>query len=113
LETAESQRHYRPNSDTAFAIWGLNIYLLNVVSRTRLNWSRPLPRPLAIPKVMKLKTLTDVRELLSHLPAHVRRKDITGKLANLPTLRAIAFPLERARVGAILSSVGLGEDQRH
>jgi hypothetical protein len=83
-----------------------------MVSRTRPNWSRPLPRPLAIPKVMKLK-LINVRELLRHLPAHVRRKDITGKLANLPTLRAIAFPLERARVGAILSSVGLGEDQRH
>jgi len=36
LETAESQRHYRPNSDTAFAIWALNTYLLNMVSRTRL-----------------------------------------------------------------------------
>jgi hypothetical protein len=32
------------------------------------NWSRPLPRPLTIPGIMKLATLADVRELLRHLP---------------------------------------------
>jgi hypothetical protein len=34
----------------------------------RADWSRPLPRPLVIPKVMALKTLADVRTLLRHLP---------------------------------------------
>ena len=30
----------------------------------RTAWSRPLPRPIVIPKVMALTTLADVRELV-------------------------------------------------
>ena len=47
-----------------------------MVSRTRPDWSRRLPRPLQIPNVMKLVTLSDVRELIEkHLPADYRQKD--------------------------------------
>ena len=36
------------------------------------DWSRPLPRPLTIPTVMKLSTLADVRDLVEkHLPRTV------------------------------------------
>jgi hypothetical protein len=35
-------------------------------------WSTPLPRPIIIPKVMTLKTLDDVRTLLSHIPEEQR-----------------------------------------
>jgi hypothetical protein len=39
------------------------------------DWSRPLPRPLTIPTVMKLSTLADVRDLVEkHLPEQYRRK---------------------------------------
>jgi hypothetical protein len=42
--------------------------------RKRADWSRPLPRPLVVPKVMKLTTLADVRELMRHLPKDHRAK---------------------------------------
>lgn len=41
----------------------------------RADWSRPLPRPLVIPKVMTLRTIGDVRELIEHhLPPAFRAK---------------------------------------
>jgi hypothetical protein len=42
--------------------------------RNLADWSRKLPRPLVIPKVMKLTTLADVRELMRHLPKDHREK---------------------------------------
>jgi hypothetical protein len=42
--------------------------------RKRADWSRSLPRPLIIPKAMKLTTLADVRELMQHLPKDHRAK---------------------------------------
>ena len=38
------------------------------------DWSRQLPRPIIIPRVMTLRTLADVRELLRHLPKEHRAK---------------------------------------
>jgi hypothetical protein len=40
----------------------------------RHNWSRTLPRSLAIPDVMDLVTLADVRALIDHLPKESRAK---------------------------------------
>lgn len=59
----------------------------------------PLPRPLEIPTVMKLRTLADVRMLLSRLPAARKRMD-TWHLVDkqLPTaapgVNAFVFQLE-------------------
>jgi hypothetical protein len=41
----------------------------------RLDWSRPLPRPLVIPKVMTLRTLADMRALMRRVPAERRKLD--------------------------------------
>jgi len=58
----------------------------------RADWSRPLPRPLAIPGVMQLITLADVRALVEmHLPRHIRAK---------PTWRYVASRLKEAEEGA-------------
>jgi hypothetical protein len=49
---------------------------------SKLDWSRPLPRPLTIPEVMKLATLDDVRVLMQkHLPAEYRAKFAWRQLA--------------------------------
>jgi hypothetical protein len=59
-------------------------------SRKRPDWSRPLPAPLAIPKLMTLKTLADVRTLLGHLPKEHRAKE---------TWRHVAKTLDEAARG--------------
>ena len=60
--------------------------------RDRPNWSRPLPRPLAIPTVMQLETLGDVRALIDkHLPAQLRAK---------PHWRYVTAELKKAAHGA-------------
>ena len=58
---------------------------------SRPNWSRALPRPLVIPKIMTLKTLADVRTLMRHLPEDRRARS---------TWRYVAQQLAEAAVGA-------------
>jgi hypothetical protein len=58
--------------------------------RGRLDWSRPLPRPLVIPTVIALRTLADVRELMRHLPAEHR---------NSRAWRYVAGQVEKAASG--------------
>ncbi len=57
----------------------------------RPNWSRALPQRLVIPKVMTLRTLGDVRELMRHLPKEHRARQ---------TWRHVAAELEKATAGA-------------
>ena len=57
----------------------------------RPNWSRALPQPLVIPKIMTLKTLADVRTLLRHLPEDRRAWH---------TWHHVAAELEQAAAGA-------------
>jgi hypothetical protein len=54
------------------------------------DWSRRLPRPLIIPTVMTLYTLTDVRELMRHLPQDRRAR---------PTWRHVQATLANAARG--------------
>jgi hypothetical protein len=55
------------------------------------DWSRPLPRPLVIPGVMKLATLADVRDLIRRLPVGHRDR---------PAWRHVAAELDKAAPGA-------------
>ncbi len=57
----------------------------------RPNWSRALPRPLVILKIMTLKTLADVRTLMRHLPEDRRARS---------TWHYVAQQLAEAAVGA-------------
>jgi hypothetical protein len=51
-----------------------------------------LPQPLVIPKVMTLRTLADVRELMQHLPSDHRM---------LPPWRYVASQLDKAANGTL------------
>ncbi len=57
----------------------------------RPNWSRALPQPVVIPKVMTLRTLDDVRQLMRHLPEDRRARS---------TWRYVAQQVAEAASGA-------------
>jgi hypothetical protein len=67
-------------------------------SRKRPDWSRRLPRPLVIPKVITLATLADVRKLMPHLPKERRA---------LSTWQHVAAELDKAASGANVSDVAI------
>ncbi len=75
--------------------------------RKRPDWSRQLPGPLAIPKLMTLKTLADVRELLGHLPKEHRAKDTWRHVAK--TLDEVARGGDPLNVSVALRMVLLLE----
>ena len=52
-------------------------------ARKRPDWSRPLPRPLVVPGVMRLKTLADVRKLIGRMPMDFRTKETWQRIAAL------------------------------
>ncbi len=67
------------------------------VESRRPDLSRLLPRPLAIPTVIQLETLGDVRALIDkHLPAQFRTK---------PHWRYVAAHLKEAAQGADIADV--------
>ncbi len=65
---------------------------------TGRDWSRCLPHPLTIPKVMNLTTLDDVRKLMRHLPEDHRQRQ---------TWRHVAKQLEEAAAGADTVNVAI------
>ena len=62
------------------------------------NWSRPLPQPLVIPKVMTLRTLDDVRHLMRHLPEDRRSRS---------TWRRVAADIEAAAAGGDIEGAAI------
>ena len=53
------------------------------------NWRRPLPRPIVIPRIMRLETLEDVRALVHrHLPAEYRSKQTWQRVASVASAAA-------------------------
>ena len=60
-------------------MWGCRAHHSPMPQRPRHDWSRRLPQPLAIPTVMQLETLADVRALVEkHLP-NDRRERLTWR----------------------------------
>jgi hypothetical protein len=64
----------------------------------RPDWSRRLPRPLVIPKVMTIETLADVQNLIRHLPRDHRVKS---------TWQHVVAELNKAAAGADVVDVSI------
>ena len=54
----------------------------------RPDWSRKLPRPLKLPTIMTLRTLGDIRAMLSRLPAERRQQSTWRHVADRLQLAA-------------------------
>jgi hypothetical protein len=75
------------------------------------NWRRPLPKPIVIPRIMKLETLKDVRALVHrHLPAEYRSKQTWQRVASVASAAARGeLPAEEVAVALklVLSMEGI------
>ena len=61
------------------------------------DWSRQLPRPIIIPRVITLRTLADVRELLRYLPKeHIAKQAWQHVMAQLDEAARGADPVNVA-----------------
>jgi hypothetical protein len=69
----------------------------------RPNWSTPLPQPIKIPQVMTLKTLSDVRKLLGHIPKE--RRQLSNWRHVEATLQACALGEDTANISVALRLV--------
>jgi hypothetical protein len=65
----------------------------------------PLPRPITIPQVMVLPTLTDVRKLLGHIPKE--RRQLHHRCPMLATFES-GYHEANLKTLATKSSIGLG-----
>ena len=72
--------------------------------RKRPDYSRPLPRPLVIPSVTRLKTLADVRKLIGRMPMDFRTKETWQRIAALvdDAARGNADPTEAVALQLVL-----------
>jgi hypothetical protein len=75
------------------------------VRSKKAKWSTPLPRPITIPTVMTLKTLADVRKLLSHIPKELRQLSTWQHVEK--TLQACAAGEEPANIRIALQRADL------
>jgi 2-keto-3-deoxy-L-rhamnonate aldolase RhmA len=64
----------------------------------RPDWSRRLPRPIVIPKLMTIATLADVRKLMRYLPKDHRERS---------TWQHVAAELDKAAAGADTADVSI------
>jgi hypothetical protein len=71
------------------------------------GWSTPLPRSITIPEVTALKTLADVRKLLSHIPKERRQLSTWQHVEK--TLRECAAGEDPVNISVALQIVLQGE----
>ena len=78
----------------------------------RPDWSQRLPRTITIPEAVTLRTLADVRELLTHLPERCRDKSTWEYVADRLTEAASNGDTESVAVSLKMVLVVEGVEYR-